>query len=248
MGQLISIIENSDIEILRFCLNIFCERESDKLAMRFVDRFGSISGIFSASQDELMQIDGVTERIAAFFTVMRPLQRQAQLRNVNVKLTSQHDCTAYAAVYFLGAYGLSEVCVCLDKNNKIISVEQLENADSAREIAAIACMNNAKKIVLLRLDPRLKRKRVLPLPDTQRLLIKIARLLSAIDVELVDYIEYRQRSFFSLRRAVSGDIGVYNIKDADSNVYQSWNNAMQELNAYYAMTATRAKERMTRQI
>ena len=247
MGRLISIIENSDIGILQFCLKIFCEHESDGLAWRLIDRFGSISGIFSASQDELMQIDGVTERIAAFFTVMRPLQRQAQLRRINVKLTSPHDLTGYAAVYFLGEYGPSEVCVCLDKNDRIICVEQPEGDEPVREIAAIACRSNAKKIALLRLESRLKRKRVLPLPDKQRQLIKIARLMSAIGVEFVDYIEYKQRSFFSLRRAVRGDIGVYNIKDADVNVYQPWNNAVQAINEYYAITVMHAKERRIRQ-
>lgn len=243
MGKLISIIENSDIGILRFCLNVFCEQESDGLAWQLVERFGSVEGIFSATHDEIASVDGVTERMAMFFTAVRPLQRQAQLRAITgVKLDSPHDCAGYAAVYFMGEHAPSEVCVCLDQNNSVICVEQ-PGKDFAREIASIACRSDANRIALLRFEPRLKRKRVLPSLERQRQLIKIARLMDTIGVELVDYVEYAQGCCFSLRGALRGDVGVYRVKNADPQSYPSWNNAVQALNAYYAASVAYAKAR-----
>lgn len=232
---------------MQFCLKIFCEHESDELAWRLAERFGGVAGIFSATQEDILSIDGVTDRMAMFFTTVRPLQRRAQLRAIaGVKLDSPHDCAGYAAVYFIDEHGPSEVCVCLDKNNRVVSVEQ-SGKEFARDIAAIACRSDAKKIVLLRFEPRLKRKRVLPSFDRQRQLIKIARLMDALGVELVDYVEYKQMSFFSLRNAVRGDNGVYHVQNADTECYSAWNNADRELSAYYAMTVAHAKEHKIKQ-
>lgn len=236
-------IENSDIGILQFCLKVLYGHDSDELAWRLVERFGSVGGIFSASHEELMLIDGVTDRVATFFTVMRPLQRQAQLRAVkDFRLMSQRDCAEYAAVYFMNDYNPSDLCVCLDKSNRIICAERLGKDEHVREIAALVCRRNAQKIVLLRFEPQLKRRSVLPSPERQKQLIKIIKLMSTLGIELVDYVEYSQRCFFSLRRAVRGDIGVYHVHDAQAERYREWNNAVQDLTAYYAVSVAHAIE------
>lgn len=236
-------IENSDIGILQYCLKVLYEHDNDELAWRLIERFGSVSGIFGASHEELMLIDGMTDRVATFFTVMRPLQRQAQLRAVKgLTVSSQRELAEYAAVYFMNEYNPTDVCVCLDKKNKIICAERLGKEERVREIAALACRRNAQKIAIIRLEPRLNNKTVLPLPEKQKLLIKIAKLMSTLGIEFVDYAEYWQSCCFSLRRAVSGDIGVYHVYDADGQRYAAWDNAVQDMTEYCNICVAHAIE------
>ena len=132
-------IENSDIGILQFCLKVLYEHENDDLAWRLVKRFGSVSGIFSASHEELMQIDGMTDRVATFFTVMRPLWRQAQLRAVKgLTLMTEREIAEYAAVYFMNEYNPTDVCVCLDKKYRVYHAAQRGMDDRIMELASVA--------------------------------------------------------------------------------------------------------------
>ncbi len=227
-------IENSDIGILQFCLKVLYEHEYDELAWRLIERFGSVSAIFSASFEELISVDGVTDRVATFFSVMRPLQRQAQLRAVKgVAISTEREQAEYAAVYFMNEYNPCDVCVCLNKKNKIIGVKRLAEEQRVREIAATACRRNAQKVVLMRFEPRINEKRILPTPERQRLLIKIIKILNALDIEFVDYVEYSRFHFFSLRRAVGGDIGVYHVSDANDEQFTPWQNADIAVGKYY---------------
>ncbi|MDE7405543.1 MAG: hypothetical protein K2M89_01550 [Clostridiales bacterium] len=241
--QLIN-IENSDIGILQFCLKVLYEHENDDLAWRLVERFGSVSGIFSASHEELMQIDGMTDRVATFFTVMRPLWRQAQLRAVKgLTLATEREIAEYAAVYFMNEYNPSDVCVCLDKKYRVYHAERLGMDERVRELAAIVCRRNAQKIVLMRLEPRLNTKPVLPSPERLKLLIKMTKLTSTLGIEFVDYVEYYQSAFFSLRRATGGDIGAYHVFDAKEDRVTPWKNANADISDYYTAAVAHTIEK-----
>lgn len=236
-------VENSDVGILQFCLKILYEHDSDELAWRLIERFGSVAGIFLASHEELMQIKGVTDRVATFFTVMRPLHRQAQLRAVkDFAMSSRRACAQYAAVYFMNDFGPSDVCVCLDKKYRVLCAERLGREEWVREIVALACRRNAHKIAILRHEPQLDEKRTIPSPNRQKSLIRIAKLIGTLGIEFVDYVEYCRNMFFSLRRAVGGDIGVYHISEADDNKAGPWKNVLEDLREYYKICVAHAIE------
>ncbi len=211
------IVENSDVGIMRFCVRILFEHENDGLADALIKRFGGATGVFEASYEELMGVKGMTERAATFFSVMPRLRRTAMLRFVGgIAMERERDAVLYAAVYFMNDRKPSEVCVCLDKNNKVICAEKLTENERIRELASIACGHNAKKVLLLRHEPRIteKERAIVPTPETQRQLIKIIRLFDTLEIELVDYIEYGNCAFFSYARAVDGDIGISGVDSA----------------------------------
>lgn len=234
-------IEDSDIGILLFCLKALYGHDNEQLAWRLIQRFGSVAGIFSAAHEELMRIDGMTDRVATFFTVMRPLQQQAQLRAVK-GLTLESECklAEYAAVYFMNEFIPTDVCVCLDKKYRVYNTERLGKDERIREVVSLVCRRDAQKIAIIRFDPQLRQKAVLPSTDTQKSLIKIVNIMSTLGIEFVDYVEYCNSCFFSLRRAVSGDIGVYHVYDADDSKVNPWKNAAQDLERYYAASVAHA--------
>lgn len=210
-------IDKSDIGILCDMLNILYEHDSERLAWRLIERFGSVSAVFGATKEELMQIDGVTERVAVFFTVMRPLHRQALLRyNGDAPLDSERTVAEYAAAYFVNEYNPSDVCVCLDKKRKIIRAERIDGEEKLRSVAAAVCKRNADCAVILRFDPALKQRKHALTADRREWLTEILKLFRAIDTELVDYVEYAPYSFFSLRRAIDGDEKLFTLDKANA--------------------------------
>ena len=234
-------IEDSDIGILLFCLKVLYGHDNEQLAWRLIERFGSVSGIFSAVHEELMQIEGMTDRVATFFTVMRPLRQQAQLRAVKgLTLNSERDIAEYAAVYFMTESIPTDAVVCLDKKYRVYHVERLGKDERIRELISLACRRDAQKIVLIRYEPQLLQKSVLPSKDAQKTLIKIANIMSTLDIEFMDYVEYCKSCFFSLRRAIAGDMGVYHVYDAKEDKYARWENAPQDIEKYYAASVAHA--------
>ncbi|MDE7107233.1 MAG: hypothetical protein K2O39_02820, partial [Clostridiales bacterium] len=112
-----------------------------------------------------------------------------------------------------------------------------------RELASIVCRRNAQKIVLMRLEPRLNTKPVLPSPERLKLLIKMTKLTSALGIEFVDYVEYYQSTFFSLRRATGGDIGAYHVFDAKDDRVTQWKTVNADISDYYTVVVAHAIEK-----
>lgn len=242
------IVENSDVGILKFCLKVLYEHDCDELAERLIRRFGGVSGIFGATHEQLMGVDGVTDRVATFFSVLRPMQRQAQLRAVTgPALKGERDIASYAAVYFMNEYEPTDVMVCLDKKSQIIRTERLVAEERVREIAAIACERNAQRVVLMRFEPTLHAKSVLPTNERQKLLIKAARLLSTLGIDLMDYIEYNKSCYFSLRSSARGNIQVKHVFDGENSTLKNWTTAVSDIEAYHKLSVAHRIEQNIKQ-
>ena len=226
-------IEDSDIDILLFCQKALYGHDNEELAWRLIERFGSVAGIFSAVHEELMTVDGVTDRVATFFTVMRPLQQQAQIRAVRgLTVDSERTLAEYTAVHFMNEFIETDVCLCMDKKYRVYHAERLGKDERIREVVSLACRRTADKIAIIRFEPQLHQKTVLPSPEHQKTIAKIANIMTTLGVEFVDYMEYCKSCFFSLRRAAGGDIGVYHVNDGDEKRFTPWQSIMSDLEKY----------------
>lgn len=213
-------IEKSDIGILRYCIKVLYERDNDELVWRLIGRFGNVSGILDASFEELMRVDGMTERVATFFVVLRPLHRQALLRaSSGILITDERALAEYAAVYFINDYNPYDVVVCTNRSGRILCTERLIEEERVREIAAVACRHDAAKIALLRFDPSLAHKKVLPSLERQTMLEKVLKICDVLGMMFIDYMEYHAYNFFSLRRALTTGAEIVHVKDASSEKY-----------------------------
>ena len=131
----------------------------------------------------------------------------------------------------------------MDKKYRVYHAERLGMDERVRELAAIVCRRNAQKIVLMRLEPRLNTKPILPSPERLKLLMKITKLISTLGIEFVDYVEYNQSCFFSLRRAIGGDIGAYHVFDAKEDRVTPWKNVNSDISDYYTAAVAHTIEK-----
>ncbi|MDE6401167.1 MAG: hypothetical protein K2L54_00975 [Clostridiales bacterium] len=239
--------ELSDLEIMRYILKTLYGGEREELTMRLIDRCGGAAEVFGASQSEWMRVDGITERVASFFAFIKPLYRQALLRSSpDLRIDSEAALVRYAAVYFMNDHTPFEVCVYLDKTNKIISTERLFTENLTAEILSGVCKRGAVKIALLRFIPHEDDATVESILDGAENVSRLLQTLGLIDAELVDYIEYFPFGFMSLRRALCGNDKYIAVQAASANKYEKAGGLYDGLNEYIMKLQKRIIENRAR--
>lgn len=192
--------DRSDIGMLRFILRALFNRDCDELGTRLIERFGSLSGIFDATAEELSGVSGMTERAAAFFAFARPAFRQALLRETKcVRLCGEPELARYALTFFINKSLPSDHCLLLDGDNTLLRTHRLVEYDRIRDIVGTACRYRARRVVWLCYKPYAAR----PIPTIERAdrVLSVARSLESMDMEFAEYFEYSPFTFFGMKRA-----------------------------------------------
>lgn len=224
----------SDIDNLKFILRLLYERDNDDLAWTLIERFGSVPDLFHASYYELMQIDGVTDRVASFFSSMLPIQRQALLRSAQaIKLDCEDILVKYIMSFGIGFIEPFDMCIFLDKHDRFIFADRLIEEERFREIVMQTCRTRAAKVVIARYIPFASEEPIMPSVVRIRSLIKLINVFDAMNVEFADYFAYTPFEFFGLRRFLrSGERSVH-ASAADGSLYMIDGNILERLNDYH---------------
>lgn len=237
------VLECSDIEILRYLIKVFYERDNDELVWRLIERFGSVPNIFGAAYEELIRVDGVTDRVATFFVFMRPLYRQALLRSEpNIKIVSEATFVRYALVYFMNERNPFDVCVYLDKKGKLINAVRLIEEDRTREIICGISRYGADKLAWMRYYPHEAERSDMQTVARLELIHKLLPAFKALETEFIDYIEYASFKFFDLRRAINGDESMKGLSNADDSPYGRLDNVGERLRGYIDLCVARIEQ------
>jgi len=234
--------------ILNFMLRAIYGSGRDETAQALLKRFGSLGGVFSATENELAAVEGITPRAASFFTVARSIYRQALLRSLKSSgLKSEAALSAYAAAYFMTDQKGGDYAVFADGHGAVIDTVMLTSENKPREIMGAACRCDARKAALLHYVPRTYG--LIPTAESLDALHETVYSLSRIGVEFVDYIAYGKYSFFGLRRALTCGCGEFRTDGADGGEYGAFPNICDRISEFAArsaqssMTAARADAR-----
>ena len=95
--------EHEQLEHLLFA--VIPRGDTNKIAHRLLEEYGSIVGVFNANPEELMKIEGVGRRTAMFLTSLPHLLGIVEHSITNHKPTiikSTHDKVKFAKTYFYG--------------------------------------------------------------------------------------------------------------------------------------------------
>ena len=126
------LLDHELLEILLF--NAVPRRNTNDLAHRLLARFGSIPNVFSASFQELCEVDGVGESVAAYLCSLGKINKKfgEQKRK---EFQSRYDMQKFCA-YIMDKYGREETEVidayALDKTGKIFETRRFTCESLAR--------------------------------------------------------------------------------------------------------------------
>lgn len=126
------------------------------LAHRLIDTFGSLSGVFNATPEQLISVKGMGEHAACLIKLITALggRYQADRSRLGTILDTTDRLGEYLAPEFFGQRNEITVVLCLDAKNKVLHCQRLAEgcADSTslslRKMMEVAFACNASQVVL----------------------------------------------------------------------------------------------------
>ena len=123
--------------------------DTNPIAHRLMDRFGSLAGVLDASVDDLCQVKGVGEHAALLLHMIPQLGARyvASRSNVDDIVTTTEQIREVLAPYFYGARNEMVYLLCLDGKRKVLGVRKLtEGTINATEITCRRVVEEAMSL------------------------------------------------------------------------------------------------------
>ncbi len=179
------------------------------LAHRLIDTFGSLSGVFNATIDQLTAVKGVGAHTACLIKLITALgaRYQADRNHVGDILSTTEQLGEFLSPEFFGQRNEIAVILCMDAKRKVIQCRQLSegSVDSTtinlRKMMEIALACNASQVVLA--HNHISNIAMYSKEDV--IMTKVAYdAFIQMDIHLVDHLIFASDDFISMR-----DSGVF---------------------------------------
>lgn len=193
--------EINALELLLF----YCVPRSDTnpLAHRLIEHFGSFSNVLDASIEELEAVEGIGHNISTFLSFIPQLVRyygDNKTQSIKV-LTKLADYGNFLRPKFINRKNEIVYMVCLDAKCKVLACKQLGegSVNSAgvpiRRIVDVALKVNASTVILAHNHPG---GVATPSNDDVYTTMRVAQALSNVDVILLDHLVFADGDYVSM--------------------------------------------------
>ncbi len=198
-------LDNFDELYVLELLLFYCvpRRDTNPLAHKLLDTFGSLNGVLNASQEELETVDGINQSISTFLSLITQVGRYYQVKQSEPgkMLTSNAQFGYYLMPYFYGRNVETVFMLCLDAKCKVICCKKVGegSVNSAnipvRRIVEMALAVKASTVVLAHNHPS---GLAIPSADDVKTTQQVAKALNTMDLNLADHIIVSNDDFVSL--------------------------------------------------
>ena len=181
--------------------------DTNPVAHRLIDTFGSLSGVFDATPEELAKVDGVGENSAILISMIPQIAR----KYLEDKADTAHivvgcsDIGAFLLPKFVGRTNEALMMVSIDNKNKIISCSVVaEGTVDSAKVSRRKIMEEAMKVKATRVILAHNHPRGVAVPSSEDVVMtkEIGRLFAQVGIELVDHIIVANDDYVSM--AASG--------------------------------------------
>lgn len=181
-------------------------RDVNPLAHALLDRFGSLQEVFEASEQELLQVEGIGPSAAVLLRLVPQIVKKsavdhaAQLRY----LAGTADARDYLMPYFLYEREELALLLCLDSQKRVIRCEELArgvvNAVSIdlRRVLEIALKQRACSLILAHNHPD---GPAVNSREDDAVTGQLYRSLQTVGIELRDHLIFARDGVFSYRES-----------------------------------------------
>lgn len=195
------------VQVLELLL-FYCipRKDTNELAHRLIDRFGSVSRVMDASVTELMKVPGVGESVATFLHLTKAAGRYYQVDSTRkgLQIKDIEDCGRYMLPYFIGRQVETVFLLCLNANCNVICCREVGEGEinsaviSPRSIVEIALAEKASTVVLAHNHPS---GVALPSQEDVMATRRLAAALATVDVTLFDHLVIADDDYVSLTQS-----------------------------------------------
>ena len=198
-------LDNFDELYVLELLLFYCipRADTNPLAHRLIDHFGSLTGVFEASPEELEKVEGMGKNASTFLSLIIQVGRYYQVkRSEPGKILSKlEDCGNYLLPYFLNRDQETVFLLCLDAKCKVLCCKMVGegSVNSAnvpiRRIVEYALAANATTVVLAHNHPS---GLAIPSADDIHTTYRLATALDAVEITLADHIVVCNEDYVSM--------------------------------------------------
>ncbi len=182
-----------DHEVLEMLLFYAIRRgDTNPLAHELLREFGSLQGVLWADPESLCRVKGVGESTAQFLHFMAAFHDHVeQSRMRGMSLTTFENCCMYFRSRLSGCSDENMLAACLDDQCKVIRCFTAAKGVPGRvqvetqNLVRMILMSHCRSVILAHNHPN---GRAVPSPEDIQNTNTIAKLLKALDIELIDHI------------------------------------------------------------
>ncbi len=188
------------LELLLFY--VLPQKDTNELAHALIDKFGSLSAVFNADYNSLLEVKGIGAHTASLLALMPGFFRRYMQDFTGEKRTllDLPQTVAYVKSIFIGKNYEEFYMICLSSQWRIIKAVLL-NKGSISEVliypriaVETALLHKARYVVLAHNHPG---GRLQPSGDDLKLTQKIKALLAEMSIDVVDHIIVSGDEYYS---------------------------------------------------
>lgn len=201
-------LENFDDLYVLELLLYYCiaRKDTNPIAHRLLERFGSLQRVLEADKKSLMQIEGMGEHAAVFLTLIREVGRYYQIQSSQIGsvLGSVEACGKFMQPYFYGRDKETVYLLCLDAKCKVLCCKKVEEGSvnsaniSIRKVVEAALSANASSVVLGHNHPS---GLAVPSGEDIQTTKRLSSALQLVDITLVDHLIFAEDEFVSVAQS-----------------------------------------------
>ena len=194
----------TDVQVLEFLL-FYCiaRQDTNPIAHRLLDSFGSLSQVLEAPVEELRKVEGIGENTAVFLRLVTQVGRYYLTDRASKAkvLPTLESCAHYLQTFFFGRNVETVYLLCLDAKCKMLCCKKISEGDvnstslSLRKVVETALNTNASSVVLAHNHPG---GMAIPSNEDIQTTRRIAAALQAVDVHFIDHILVTDDDYVSL--------------------------------------------------
>ena len=193
-----------DLYILELLL-YYCvpRKDTNPIAHRLLDRFGSLSGVLDANPRELETVEEVGPNISGFLSLLKGVWRRYEIQRADTEspLCTIQQCGEHIKPYFLNRSNETVFLLCLDAKCKAIACLMVGEGSvnsasiSVRKIVEMALNTNATSVILAHNHPS---GLAIPSAEDIQTTRRLGRALAAVEIVLADHLIFADGEYVSL--------------------------------------------------
>ena len=196
-----SMAEHEILEMLLFYA--YTRKDTNKIAHRLINRFGSLQGVFSASYEDLIKVDEVGEAAASLIVLFSRISAKynRDIYNNREKLTKEKLFEMLNTIYRTETEEVAIAIFC-DGKGRYINMEEIsrgtscETSFNARLLVETAFRFGAGSIILAHNHPR---SFAVPSQSDAQATREVKKILNNLDIRLDDHIIIAEDECYSMK-------------------------------------------------
>ncbi|MBQ7015085.1 MAG: DNA repair protein RadC [Clostridia bacterium] len=205
-------------EVLEIMLyNVIPRQDTNPIAHRLINTFGSFHGVLDASVEDLMKVEGLGKNAAVFLKLFPDVRRFYEKDKQKNKKSFKNvdEIGDYLLPGFMGKKQEMVLMLTLSAKNEAICTHILMEGSlnsasfDIKKIVGCSIRDGASKIVLAHNHPG---GLATPSVTDRKSTLKIMNMLQMLDIELIDHLIYADEDYVSMSLS-----GLLKDNDHDTN-------------------------------